>query len=117
MDSNGAYKDVTLEVGYVVIIGGRLIVGWENNTYLGNMEIILSGSQDSELWPLQSTAVIGQKVIGELNDACRIGSSIFVCSIFVFGIFFYGIFLCGIFLCIIFFCGISGFSSFCDNGC
>lgn len=85
------YRDFTLEVGFIIIEGGRLIIGWEDNRYMipplflceiciviqskiihneylnrfmGNVEIILSGDQSSDFWPQQWNTPIGNKVIG-----------------------------------------------------
>ena len=30
-DASGNYLDFTLEADYIVVMGGRLVVGWEND--------------------------------------------------------------------------------------
>ncbi|XP_067950541.1 fibrocystin-L-like [Watersipora subatra] len=59
----GEYRDFVLEVGYLIISGGRLVVGWEDEGYRGNVEIILNGDQYSENYQQTSGATVGQKVI------------------------------------------------------
>ena len=35
-DESGNYMDFTLEADYIVVMGGRLVVGWENSDEDGN---------------------------------------------------------------------------------
>ncbi|XP_069115782.1 fibrocystin-L-like [Argopecten irradians] len=42
---DGAYRNLTLNVTDIIIIGGRLIIGWPDQPYLGEAAIVLRGQR------------------------------------------------------------------------
>lgn len=73
---DGTGPDYILSCAYIVILGGRLIVGWEGKPYLGKMEIILRG--DHKTPPLDDIQ-IGAKAIGESYQL----ASFKICEVFI----------------------------------
>ena len=65
-DSNGKQRDYTLKVTYLYIEGGRLIVGWEDNPFKGQVQIILEGSHSTPDFPRVDGPELGSKVIGKV---------------------------------------------------
>lgn len=61
----GSYRDFTINVTYLMILGGRLIIGWEDKPFLGNVLILLNGNHATPTYPLSSGPAIGSKAIGK----------------------------------------------------
>ena len=62
--SNGFYYNFTLSCEHIIIIEGRLIVGWEEDPFLGMAEIILRGNHASDELLLAGGVNVGAKAIG-----------------------------------------------------
>ncbi|XP_067947416.1 fibrocystin-L-like [Watersipora subatra] len=62
---NGEYLDFTLSATHILLFGGRLFVGWEDNPMKGNVEIVLRGdwSTEEQYLPFGGPTV-GAKAIG-----------------------------------------------------
>ena len=66
-DENGDYYDLTLNCNYIIISGGRLIVGWEDKPFMGEANIILRGNWNSEELFVDGGPLLGAKAIGEYH--------------------------------------------------
>ncbi|XP_052830942.1 fibrocystin-L [Octopus bimaculoides] len=64
MEVSNKLSEVTISANYIHIVGGRLIVGWENDPYPGNATIELRGSQQTPQFDVKSGPNLGSKVIG-----------------------------------------------------
>uniref|UniRef100_H2Y4C5 G8 domain-containing protein n=1 Tax=Ciona savignyi TaxID=51511 RepID=H2Y4C5_CIOSA len=60
---NGEYKTFNLEATYIIITG-RFIVGWEDNTFLGQANIILKGDINTPEYRPSPQVTLGSKAIG-----------------------------------------------------
>lgn len=70
MEVSNKLNEVTISANYIHIVGGRLIVGWENDPYPGNATIELRGSQQTPQYDVKSGPNMGSKVIGEWVVVC-----------------------------------------------
>ncbi|KAM6958720.1 PKHD1 like 1, tandem duplicate 1 [Aplochiton taeniatus] len=64
--SRGAagYRTVVLHATYISIQGGRLIAGWEDKPFRGQLHIKLRGNHSTPDWPLSGGPNQGSKVLG-----------------------------------------------------
>ena len=62
---NGHNYNFTLSCEHIIIIEGRLIVGWEEDPFLGMAQIILRGSHASDELTLGGGLNVGAKAIGK----------------------------------------------------
>ena len=58
------YFTFSLLCDHIIINGGRVIVGWEDEPFLGEAEIILRGDHFSPDFPVNSGPNVGGKAIG-----------------------------------------------------
>ncbi|KAK2887447.1 hypothetical protein Q8A67_015675 [Cirrhinus molitorella] len=58
------YNNVVLNATYISIQGGRLIAGWPDEPFRGQLQIILKGSHSTPDWLLPSGPNQGSKVLG-----------------------------------------------------
>ncbi|XP_016299954.1 fibrocystin-L-like [Sinocyclocheilus anshuiensis] len=58
------YNNIVLNATYISIQGGRLIAGWPNEPFRGQLQIILRGSHSTPDWLLPSGLNQGSKVLG-----------------------------------------------------
>ncbi|XP_051729532.1 LOW QUALITY PROTEIN: fibrocystin-L-like [Ctenopharyngodon idella] len=58
------YNNIVLNATYISIQGGRLIAGWPNEPFRGQLQIILKGSHSTPDWLLPSGPNQGSKVLG-----------------------------------------------------
>ncbi|XP_043073568.1 PKHD1 like 1, tandem duplicate 1 [Puntigrus tetrazona] len=58
------YNNVVLNATYISIQGGRLIAGWPDEPFRGQLQIILRGSHSTPDWLLPSGLNQGSKVLG-----------------------------------------------------
>ncbi|XP_069121982.1 fibrocystin-L-like [Argopecten irradians] len=59
-----SYRDIDLNATYIIILGGRLIIGWPGAPYLGNSQVILRGDWSTpEYTDLTNAPTIGSKVM------------------------------------------------------
>lgn len=62
----GAYMDFKLSATHILLLGGRLFVGWEDNPMRGNVEIILRGDWSTpEQYMPYGGPTVGAKAIGQ----------------------------------------------------
>lgn len=65
IDYSTAYE-YTFEANFIIIIGGRFVVGWQNNPMeLGTANIILAGNKNSPIYTQLDGFEIGNKAIGK----------------------------------------------------
>uniref|UniRef100_A0A8C1B8X1 PKHD1 like 1, tandem duplicate 2 n=1 Tax=Cyprinus carpio carpio TaxID=630221 RepID=A0A8C1B8X1_CYPCA len=58
------YNNIVLNATYISIQGGRLIAGWPDEPFRGQLQIILRGSHSTPDWLLPSGLNQGSKVLG-----------------------------------------------------
>lgn len=59
-------NDLTIDVTYLYILGGRLIIGCEESApYEGKASIVLRGDSNTAPYPVTEGPNVGSKVIGE----------------------------------------------------
>ncbi|KAL7883851.1 hypothetical protein SRHO_G00015090 [Serrasalmus rhombeus] len=58
------YSSVVLNATYISIQGGRLIAGWADQPFRGNLQVILRGNYYTPEWPLPDGPNQGSKVLG-----------------------------------------------------
>ncbi|CAH1247131.1 PKHD1L1 [Branchiostoma lanceolatum] len=64
-DPNQPYtRDYTLQATHIFIQGGRLVVGWPDEPYLGNVLLSLLGDHSTPDMPLPSGPNVGAKAVG-----------------------------------------------------
>ncbi|NP_001305057.1 PKHD1 like 1, tandem duplicate 1 isoform X1 [Danio rerio] len=63
-DTSMQYNNVVLNATYISIQGGRLIAGWPDAPFRGQLQIILKGSHTTPDWLLPSGPNQGSKVLG-----------------------------------------------------
>jgi len=59
--------DYTIEADFIVIRGGRLIIGWPEEPFIGQASIILRGNHSSPWFNAGVGPTLGAKAIGELS--------------------------------------------------
>ncbi|KAK2836335.1 hypothetical protein Q7C36_014204 [Tachysurus vachellii] len=57
-------SSIVLNATYISILGGRLIAGWPDQPFSGQLQIILRGNQYTPEWPLPAGQNQGSKVLG-----------------------------------------------------
>ncbi|KAG9339164.1 hypothetical protein JZ751_024022 [Albula glossodonta] len=62
------YRKITLSAIYISIQGGKLIAGWPDDPFKGELQIILRGNHLTPDWPLPSGPNQGSKVLGVFGD-------------------------------------------------
>ncbi|XP_035685638.1 fibrocystin-L-like [Branchiostoma floridae] len=78
-DPSNPYRDYTVEATHIFIQGGRLIVGWPDAPYLGNVHIILHGDHNTPEMPVPNGPTVGAKAIGVFGGLDLIGKERNVC--------------------------------------
>ena len=64
---NGGFYDFTFIATHIVIVGGRLVVGWEETPFQGTMNFVLKGNHLTPDLPLSRGLNLGAKAIGEAS--------------------------------------------------
>ncbi|XP_035686784.1 fibrocystin-L-like [Branchiostoma floridae] len=77
--ANPYTRDYTLEATHIFIQGGRLIGGWPDNPYLGNIHIILHGDHNTPEMPVPNGPNVGAKAIGVFGGLDLFGKTRNVC--------------------------------------
>eukprot|EP00058_Branchiostoma_floridae_P026715 XP_002612206.1 hypothetical protein BRAFLDRAFT_108902 [Branchiostoma floridae] len=77
--ANPYTRDYTLEATHIFIQGGRLIGGWPDNPYLGNIHIILHGDHNTPEMPVPNGPNVGAKAIGVFGGLDLFGKTRSVC--------------------------------------
>ncbi|KAF5901267.1 fibrocystin-L isoform X1, partial [Clarias magur] len=62
--SSPPQNNIVLNATYISILGGRLIAGWPDQPFSGQLQIILRGNQHTPEWPLPDGQNQGSKVLG-----------------------------------------------------
>lgn len=64
LDGTNGTKNFVLNCTYIVILGGRLIVGWPDKPFPGKALILLHGEHSTPRYPTTSGPPVGSKAIG-----------------------------------------------------
>jgi hypothetical protein len=64
LDGTNGTKNFVLNCTYIIIMGGRLIVGWPDNPFPGQVLILLNGEHSTPRYPTTSGPPVGSKAIG-----------------------------------------------------
>ncbi|MBZ3876694.1 Fibrocystin-L [Sciurus carolinensis] len=63
-----SYRRVVLNATYISVQGGRLIGGWEDNPFNGELQIVLRGNHSTPEWALPEGPNQGAKVLGVFGE-------------------------------------------------
>ncbi|XP_045661731.1 fibrocystin-L isoform X1 [Ursus americanus] len=66
--AESSYRKVVLNATYISLQGGRLIGGWEDNPFKGELQIILRGNHSTPEWTLPEGPNQGSKVLGVFGE-------------------------------------------------
>ncbi|XP_075406661.1 fibrocystin-L [Tenrec ecaudatus] len=66
--TKSSYRKVVLNATYISLQGGRLIGGWEDNPFKGELQIVLRGNHSTPEWPLPEGPNQGSKVLGVFGE-------------------------------------------------
>ncbi|KAB1257904.1 Fibrocystin-L [Camelus dromedarius] len=66
--TGSSYGKVVLNATYISLQGGRLIGGWEDNPFKGELQIVLRGSHSTPEWALPEGPNQGSKVLGVFGE-------------------------------------------------
>ncbi|XP_054983665.1 fibrocystin-L [Sorex araneus] len=66
--ATNTYRKVVLNATYISVQGGRLIGGWEDNPFKGELHIVLRGNHSTPEWPLPEGPNQGSKVLGVFGE-------------------------------------------------
>nr|XP_058131903.1 fibrocystin-L isoform X2 [Dasypus novemcinctus] len=66
--AESSYRKVVLSATYISLQGGRLIGGWEDNPFKGDLQIVLRGNHSTPDWTLPEGPNQGSKVIGVFGE-------------------------------------------------
>lgn len=72
LDDDGGSRDFELRCKYIIIRGGRLIIGWPDKPFLANALVILEGDRQTEYFKQDSGPTIGAKVLGKFPSFCPV---------------------------------------------
>ncbi|KAK2491343.1 hypothetical protein MC885_002177 [Smutsia gigantea] len=62
------YRKVLLNATYISLQGGRLIGGWEDNPFKGELQVVLRGNHSTPEWALPEGPDQGSKVLGVFGE-------------------------------------------------
>ncbi|XP_019323389.2 fibrocystin-L isoform X1 [Panthera pardus] len=66
--AESSYRKVVLNATYILLQGGRLIGGWEDNPFKGELQIVLRGNHSTPDWALPEGPNQGSKVLGVFGE-------------------------------------------------
>ncbi|KAK2095397.1 Fibrocystin-L [Saguinus oedipus] len=66
--AESSYREVVLNATYISLQGGRLIGGWEDNPFKGDLKIVLRGNHTTRDWALPEGPNQGSKVLGVFGE-------------------------------------------------
>ncbi|XP_049710533.1 fibrocystin-L isoform X3 [Elephas maximus indicus] len=67
-DAASSYRRVVLNATYILLQGGRLIGGWEDKPFKGELQIVLRGNHSTPDWALPKGPNQGSKVLGVFGE-------------------------------------------------
>lgn len=70
LDDDDGSRNFELRCKYIIIHGGRLIIGWPNKPFLANARVILKGDRQTKYFEQNSGPTIGAKVLGKITSFC-----------------------------------------------
>ncbi|XP_044933989.1 fibrocystin-L [Mustela putorius furo] len=66
--AESSYRKIVLNATYISLQGGRLIAGWEDNPFKGELQIVLRGNHSTPEWTLPEGPNQGSKVLGVFGE-------------------------------------------------
>ncbi|KAM7075182.1 fibrocystin-L isoform 3-T3 [Molossus nigricans] len=66
--AESSYRKVVLNATYISLQGGRLIGGWEDNPFKGELQIVLRGNHSTPEWAFSEGPNQGSKVLGVFGE-------------------------------------------------
>ncbi|CAO2602354.1 Pkhd1l1 [Lemmus lemmus] len=63
-----SYRRIVLNATYISVQGGRLIGGWEDNPFKGELQIVLRGNHSTPEWAFPEGPNQGAKVLGVFGE-------------------------------------------------
>uniref|UniRef100_A0A8D0SJH6 Fibrocystin-L n=1 Tax=Sus scrofa TaxID=9823 RepID=A0A8D0SJH6_PIG len=66
--AESSYRKVVLNATYISLQGGRLIGGWEDSPFKGELQIVLRGTHSTPEWALPEGPNQGSKVLGVFGE-------------------------------------------------
>ncbi|XP_066121905.1 fibrocystin-L [Saccopteryx bilineata] len=66
--AESSYRKVVLNATYISLQGGRLIGGWEDNPFKGELQIVLRGNHSTLEWAFPGGPNQGSKVLGVFGE-------------------------------------------------
>ncbi|KAF3822699.1 hypothetical protein GH733_008073, partial [Mirounga leonina] len=66
--AESSYRKVVLNATYISLQGGRLIGGWEDYPFKGELQIVLRGNHSTPEWALSEGPNQGSKVLGVFGE-------------------------------------------------
>ncbi|ELK37593.1 Fibrocystin-L [Myotis davidii] len=66
--AESSYRKVVLNATYISLQGGRLIGGWEDNPFKGELQIVLRGNHSTPEWAFPEGPNQGSKVLGVFGE-------------------------------------------------
>ncbi|CAD5116834.1 DgyrCDS5681 [Dimorphilus gyrociliatus] len=74
--SDGSYYSISVTTTYIFVKGGRLIAGWPNDPFQGNLNLQFRGSHETPKFPLQEDGpTAGNKVLAVFGGLDLIGKN------------------------------------------
>ena len=70
-DKDGKWKNYEIKATYIFIRGGRLIVGWPNQPFRGQVDIVLTGNPKTPFYTTEAGPPMGSKAIGKTVDLLK----------------------------------------------
>ncbi|ELK08600.1 Fibrocystin-L [Pteropus alecto] len=66
--TQSSYRKIVLNATYISLQGGRLIGGWEDNPFKGELQIVLRGNHSTPEWAFPEGPNQGSKVLGVFGE-------------------------------------------------
>ncbi|XP_023386544.1 fibrocystin-L-like, partial [Pteropus vampyrus] len=66
--TESSYRKIVLNATYISLQGGRLIGGWEDNPFKGELQIVLRGNHSTPEWAFPEGPNQGSKVLGVFGE-------------------------------------------------
>jgi hypothetical protein len=70
-------KDTVLGANRIIVVGGKLVVGWADQPLRVKAHIKLTGSRNDKEYTLNDGTTVGSKVSYRLFDICMVSVAIF----------------------------------------
>ena len=64
-NGDGEFYNFTFSATHIIIVGGRLVVGWEKQPFMGTLDLVLNGDHLTPDVPLPNGPNVGAKALGK----------------------------------------------------